>query len=94
MSKEILQHMEEERLYPPRYIIKISSANAQRSDTLVLQFRGSLEAFEAEVLLELKHSPQPLVSQSICIHARAILDVNFIYRSPPVPCVPLLDNHY
>ena len=53
INDEALLHIEKDKLYPPRYIISISSANAQRNDTLVLQFRGSLDAFETEVMLEL-----------------------------------------
>jgi hypothetical protein len=44
--------MEEDRLYPPRYIISISGTNAHKAATLTLTFRGSVEEFTAEVLLE------------------------------------------
>ena len=59
IKDEDLPRIEEDKFYPPRYIINISSANAQRNDTLVLQFRGSLDTFETEVMLEL---PQLQVS--------------------------------
>ena len=49
----LLRSMEEEKLYPPHYVISISGANVLKSDTLVLNFTGSLEPFTTEVILEL-----------------------------------------
>lgn len=48
----VLKRMEEDRLYPPRYIVSISGTNAHKAATLILRFTGSVEDFTAEVLLE------------------------------------------
>ena len=52
--------MEDRKLYPPRYTISISGADATKSDKLALNFTGSLQdVLTDEIILELPTLASP-----------------------------------
>ena len=78
--------MEKDRVYPPRFVINISSANAQRSGTLVVQFGGSLEAFKTEMILEPEHLSQQEASQNWFNIIVSLVIIKLWHTLPLGPC--------
>ncbi len=52
IEPEMLKCMEEDKFYPPRYTVRIIGTNAYKTATLVLNFKGSVNKFTTEVVLE------------------------------------------
>lgn len=52
MEPVILESMEMDLLYPPRYTVNVSGTSANSAAVLHLNFTGSMDHFSTEVLLE------------------------------------------